>query len=340
MNNYTKRSPLLRSNTISKRKVDAIITQLKNIPSFWKKKFIQDDWQLVLTDKMPQEFGGILGKFYADGNERQMWLNVGTLDIHSNIIYVAFAYYVSMEYAQIKESSTFTQLINRNERKLKLFLRFRGNISSTQDAIFAELFSFVIETNGNNSISQIDESYQYVKKWVYGQIFDRNIIYIPNYIEVGVDVIDEQIEMTDKAFKSLPQKLQQRFLKEGWKIRISNEKLLKDSTYGLCSSFDSKIFIRSSSPELSKTVWHEFGHYLDSKEFFISHRRTFTSAYKKERMAVKSLYDSTEEYNYGISNSVEYFADIFAFYMAKPNVLQIYAPESYNVINSVVRKWK
>ena len=181
MNNYTKRSPLLRSNTISKRKVDAIITQLKNIPSFWKKKFIQDDWQLVLTDKMPQEFGGILGKFYADGNERQMWLNVGTLDIHSNIIYVAFAYYVSMEFAQIKESSTFTQLINRNERELKLFLRFRGNISSTQDAIFAELFSFVIETNGNNSISQIDESYQYVKKWVYGQIFDRNIIYIPKY---------------------------------------------------------------------------------------------------------------------------------------------------------------
>lgn len=57
-------------------------------------------------------------------------------------------------------------------------------------------------------------------------------------------------------------------------------------------------------------------------------------------MAVKSLYDSTEEYNYGISNSVEYFADIFAFYMAKPNVLQIYAPESYNVINSVVMKWK
>ena len=124
MNNYTKRSPLLRSNTISKRKVDAIITQLKIIPSFWKKKFIEDDWQLVLTDKMPQEFGGILGKFYADGNERQMWLNVGILDIHSNIIYIAFAYYVSMEYAQIKESSTFTQLINRNERELKLYLRF------------------------------------------------------------------------------------------------------------------------------------------------------------------------------------------------------------------------
>ena len=62
MTNYTKRSPLLRSNTISKREVDAIIAQLKNIPSFWKKKFIQDDWQLVVTDKMPQEFGGVLSE--------------------------------------------------------------------------------------------------------------------------------------------------------------------------------------------------------------------------------------------------------------------------------------
>lgn len=340
MNNYTKRSPLLRSNTISKRKVDEIIVQLKTIPNFWKKKFIQDDWQLVITDKMPQEFGGILGKFYADGGKRQMWLNVGTFDVHSNIIYIAFAYYVNMEYAQIKESTTFAELVNWNERELKLFLRFRGNISLTKDAIFAELFSLVIETNGKNSLSKIDESYQYVKKWVYGQIFDRNLAYIPNYIEVGVDVIDEQIEMTDKAFKSLPQRLQQRFLKERWKIRISNEKLSKDSIYGLCSSFDNKIFIRSSSPELSKTIWHEFGHYLDSKEHFISHKISFTTVYKKERMAIRSLYDNNEEFEYVISNSVEYFADIFALYMTNPEVLQKCALESYNVINDVVKRWK
>lgn len=340
MNNYTRRSPLLRSNTIGKRKVEAIIAQLKNIPSFWKKKFIQDDWQLVLTDKMPQEFGGALGKFYADGNKRQMWLNVGTLDIHSNIIYIAFAYYVSMEYAQIKESTTFAELVNRNERELKLFLRFRGNISSTKDAIFAELFSLVIETKGKNSISRIDECYQYVKKWVYGQIFDRNLTYIPYYIEVGVDVNDEQIQMTDKAFKSLPQRLQQRFLKERWKIRISNERLLKDSTYGLCSSFDNKIFIRSSSPELTKTILHEFGHYLDSKEHFISRKRTFTTIYKNERMAIRSLYSINEEFQYAVSNSEEYFADTFALYMINPHGLQKCAPESYNAINNVVRGWE
>ena len=205
MNENTKRSPLLRSGTISKRKVDAIIVQLKNIPGFWKKKFIQDDWQLVLTDNMPKEYGGLLGRFYADGNKRQMWLNVGVLDIHSNIIYIAFAYYVSMAYAQFKESSTFAKLVKRNERELTLFLRFRGNSSSTKDAIFAELFSFVIETNGTNSLSKIDEPYQYVKKWVYGQIFDRNITFIPNYIEIGIDVIDEQIKMSDEAFKALPQ---------------------------------------------------------------------------------------------------------------------------------------
>ena len=123
MNEKTKRSPLLRSETISKRKVDAIIIQLKNIPSFWKKKFIEDDWQLVLTDKMPQEYGGLFGKFYADGSKRQIWLNVVAPDIHSNLIYIAFAYYINMAYAQFKESAIFAELVERNERELTLFLR-------------------------------------------------------------------------------------------------------------------------------------------------------------------------------------------------------------------------
>ena len=340
MNENTKKSPLLRSETISKRKVDAIIVQLKKIPSFWKKKFIQDEWQLVLTDNMPKEYGGLLGRFYADGNKRQMWLNVGVLDIHSNIIYIAFAYYVSMAYAQFKESSTFAKLVQRNERELTLFLRFRGNPSSTKEAIFAELFSFVIETNGKNSLSKIDEPYQYVKKWVYGQIFDRNITFIPNYIEVGIDVIDEQIKMSDEAFKSLPQRLQSQFLKERWKIRISNEKLIKDSTYGLCSSFDRRIFIRSSSPELLKTIWHEFGHYLDCKEYFTSHKRVFKMIFEREKFLIRKLYDNDEEFNYAISNSEEYFAEIFALYMINSEALKNCAFESFKIIDDIVKRWK
>lgn len=339
MNGNTKRSPLLRSETISKRKVDAIIHQLKNIPSFWKKRFIQDNWQLVLTDKMPQEYGGVIGKFYADGSKRQMWLNVGLFDIHSNVIYIAFAYYISITYAQFKESATFTKLVERNECELTLFLRFRGNTSSTKDAIFAELFSFVIETNGKNSLSKIDEPYKYVRKWVYGQIFNRNLTYIPNYIEVGIDVIDEQIKMTDKTFESLPQKLKQQFLRERWKIKISNEKLIRDTTYGLCSSFDRRIFIRTSSSELVKTIWHEFGHYLDSKEFFTSHRRFFKTIYNKEKMSIRNLYDSNEEFEYGISNSEEYFAEVFALYMTNPEALRKCAFESFNFMSDVVKRW-
>ena len=245
-----------------------------------------------------------------------------------------------MAYAQFKESAIFAELVERNERELTLFLRFRGNLSSTKDVIFAELFSFVIETNGKNSISKIDELYQYVKKWVYGQIFNRNLTYIPNYIEVGIDVIDEQIEIADKAFESLPEKLQQQFLREKWKIRISNEKLTRDFTYGLCSSFKRRIFIRSSSPELVKTIWHEFGHYLDYKEFFVSHKIFFKTIFNKERMKIRNLYDNIEEFEYGISNSEEFFAEIFALYMMNSEVLKKCAYESFNIISEVVERWK
>lgn len=340
MNKNTKRSPLLRSDTISNKKVNAIINQLNKIPNFWKKRFIQDEWQLVLTDKMPKEFGGILGKFHADGCEKQMWLNVGNIDIYSNIIYVAFAYYVMMEYSQITESPTFNSILERNERELTLFLRFRGNFSSKKESIFAELFSFIIETNGNASLRQIDEPYQYVKKWVFGQIFERNLSYIPNYIEVGVDVIDEQIEMTKNAFQDLPQGLQQKFINEKWKIRISNEKLIKNSTYGLCSSFDRKIFIRSSSPDLQKTIWHEFGHYLDLKEFLVSHRKPFKTIYNNEKMFLRSLYESNDEFEYGTSNSEEYFAEIFALYMNNQETLKNHVFKSFEFMQNVVLKWR
>lgn len=340
MNNNTKKSHILRSNTINKRKVEEIIIQLKNIPAFWKEKFIQDDWQLLLTDNMPQKFGGRFEWIYAYGNKRQLWLNIGALDIHSNIIYIAFAYYVSMEYAQIDESTIFAELTNRNEQELKLFLKSRGDSSWNKSTIFAELFSFVIETNGKNPLLQINESYQYVKKWVYGQIFERDLAYIPNYIEVGVDVIDEKIETVNKAFKLLPQRLQQMFWKEGWKIRVSNEKIIGDRIYGFYSVVDRKIFIRSSSPKLIRTVWHEFGHYLDAKECFISNKSFFITAYKNERMNIKVFYDDNEEFEYAISNNVEYFADVFSLYMINPNKLQKYVPKSYNVINNVLRKWR
>lgn len=338
MNINEKRSPLLRSNTISNKKIEEIINQLNRVPNFWKKRLVQDNWQIILTDKMPQEFGGILGKFYVDGNEKQMWLNVGTIDIYSNIIYIAFAYYIVMEYCPIGDDSVFDEIIKRNEREITLFLGFRGKISTKKDTIFAELFSFVIETNGNVSIAKIDEPYQYVKKWVYGQIFERNISYIPSYIEIGTGVIDEQIDIINNAFKKLPQRLQNQFLKENWKIRISNEILIKNYTYGLCSTMDRKIFVRSSTPDLSKTLWHECGHYLDIKEFFASNR-SFKRIYNKEKNLIKILYESNEEFEYAISDNHEYFAEIFALFMKDPNMLKKNAFDSYRFMQNTISRW-
>ena len=330
---------LIRSKTISRREINEIISQIKNMPSIWKEKFIKDEWQLVFADKMPQKYGE--SQIYADGNKKQVWINAEVLNMASNVIYIAFVYYIILGYAQIEESAVFAKVVERNKRVLSLFLRFIGrDPSSTKTEIFAELFSFVFETNGETPVSKLDEPYQYVKKWAYGQIFNRNLTYIPNYIEVGMDVIDEQIEMTDKAFKSLPQKLQQQFLKEKWKIRISNERILEDSIYGICSSFHRRIFIRSSSINLIKTIWHEFGHYLDFKESILSHREFFKTIFNRERMSIRILYDRNANFKYAISNSEEYFADIFALYMMDPDALKKCAYESFNIISEVVKRWK
>lgn len=339
MNKNTNSEPILRSATISKNRLDSLKKQLKKVPHFWRKRFVQNKWQMILTDKMPNEYGGMFGRIFVNPSKKQIWLNVAVLDVFSNIIYVSFAYYIIMEYISLEDSATYTKLVNKNKQAITIFMTSRGNTSVTLDSIFAEIFAFVIETDGKNQFTPIDEIYQYVKKWVDGSIFNRNIS-VPRYIEIGIDVFDEQIEIIDNVFKNLPSKLQLMFLIKSWKLKVSHEKITKDNVYGLCSSLDKRIFIRSSARDLERIVLHEFGHYLDMEEGLLSNRPVFKTIFLQEGHLVKKLYSNDEEFKYGTSNSEEYFADIFWYYMTNSFELKDCAVQSFKFINELVKRWR
>lgn len=339
MFNSSKRAPILHSKTLNKRRIESLNKQLGKVPVFWKKRFIEDMWQLIITDNMPEECGGAFVQYFANGNDKKIWINISIPTVLDNIIWKAMACYVYIEYANLQNSKTFNRIIKDKENEIRLFMTFREVFHYDEIQIFSEMFSFVIETEGNYTSKKLSSLYLYLKKWVTGEIFNENIFQLPNYIEIGRDVINDQVESVKDAFLMLPIKLQRRFINDRWKIRISHEEIEGNSIYGLCSSFNKKIIIRSSAPDIKKTTLHEFGHYLDYKENFASNKNYFEKVCFSEKMRLVNFYKLEKEFYYAISSKEEYFAEIFAFYIINADNLNAYVPESTQFIRRIIKKW-
>ncbi len=340
MSNQFRNGSILYANTISKRKIQALNKQLEEIPVFWKERFLEDNWKIIITNQMPEEFGGRLTKYYADTSQSKIWLNVSTPSMVDNDMFIAIACYAYMEYGNLENSNTFNYICQKEQKPIKLFMAFRGVPNYDAFEVFIEFFSFVIETDGNYNAKSLSLVYNYIKKWVNGEIFNINYSDIPYYIEIGKNVLKDQIEQVEKALYALPTKLLEKFKKDKWKIYLSNEKLSDDLAHGFCSSDKKIIYVKSSSPDVYMIVWHEFGHYLDYQEYFASKRFFFKLAYNSEKAKLKQLYKYTEEYNYAISSTEEYFAEIFAHYLNDSATLGILAPRSMQQLEKIVRKWR
>lgn len=333
------RSPLLYSKTISKRKIEDLNRQLVKVPSIWKQRFKKDMWQLVITDKMPQEYGGAFAQYYVDGSEKQIWINVSIPTITNNVIFKAFGCYVYLEYANERYSETFSNICKEKEKDIRLFTTIRGMLVYDEFRLFVEMFSFVIETDGNNIVKNLSSIYLYIKRWVTGDVFNLNYSQIPNYIEIGKGVIDEQLEGVKKSFLILPARLKQDFVERNWKIRLSNEKIIGNTTCGLCSNCDRKIYIKSSAPDVRLTTWHEFGHYLDYRERLISESFAFTGYFFMEKENLKEFYKEKSDYDYAISCCEEYFAELFANYINDKNRLCKFVPKSVQMMEKIINNW-
>lgn len=344
MNNDSEWCPILHSKSISKQEIYSLNRQLEKIPTIWKNRFMKDKWQLIITDKMAEEHGGAFGQYFADGSNKQIWLNVAIPTIYDNIIYKAFACYAYMEYGNIKQWNSFKEICKENEYELKIFLTLRGLFQYDEMLTFVEVFSYVIETDFGMNNTRITSLYNYLKKWVTGEIFSVDLSKVPNYMDIGRDVLNEQVEDVTLAFNMLPNGLKHDFIRNGWRIYLSNEKIvggkiIQISTYGLCSSLERKIFLRSSSPKLRITTWHEFGHYLDYREGFASGKFGFKTVYFSERNYLRNIYDTDFEFDYAVSNTEEYFAELFANYMKDSESLKLVAPRSSETMKKIITRW-
>jgi len=332
-------SSILHSSTISNAKLNSIKKQLVAVPKFWRERFIADRWQMVLTDKMPEEYGGPLTQYYYDTAEKKIWINVDIPILFNNIIYKGFACYVSGQYGDVSQYPKFLEKIEQENKELNVFMFLRGILGYTKLQLFIEIFSYVIETKGKNPNFKINYTYQYVKKWVSGDIFKRGNINAPSFFKIGQDVIDEQISLVISSYDNLPAKLCKAFVNDRWKIYLSNEKIDASSVSGLCSYGDRCIKIRASSSDIVKTTYHEFGHYLDFKEKFFSEQKFFTRIFFEEKEDFHKVIKNESSYKYSVSGIEEYFAELFAYFMKNRNLVRNCVPKSYETMHKIVNKW-
>lgn len=318
---------------------EALKKQFNNLPQHWYKRMSRYNWKIVVVDELIDAEDGTPLIFNVAYDEMTIYLNSSSTDALRNGVYKAIAGYIIAQHMTFDDSVVFQVLVDENYDKMEEFFRKR-HVSHLKvpSILFVELFSFVIETKGKNPFTDIDFIYEYVNRWVTGDIFIRNLKHIPEYISVGNDVVDENIFKAIKCFSELPQNVQNVFVNNGWKIRISSEYLMDSpDCEGYCDPNVKKIFFKAAVEQFKSSLWHEVGHFIDFQCDYPSGSSEFAEIFKKEKGYLMRENNTYEFYKYCTMNEKEYFAESFANYMNDSYKLQMVAPGTFGIIDRIVR---
>ena len=65
----------------------------------------------------------------------------------------------------------------------------------------------------------------------------------------------------------------------------------------------------------------------------------FKTVYFSERNYLRNIYDTDFEFDYAVSNTEEYFAELFANYMKDSESLKLVAPRSSETMKKIITRW-
>lgn len=323
---------VIQADSISEKKINEIKEQLINVPEFWKDNFRENGWQLTVTNKMPKRKGKNKAYLILSRKDKKLYVKIKKYASNKNVIYKAFAFYIDELYLHLEKSQMDVPFLFSNHM-FKFMMKRNASISIWD--VFAELFSYVIETKGKNQNALIEEEYQFAKKWANGTIFDKNIKIPDNFI-VDKYVTDYQIRRVIAAFDHIPSNITILGVINDWKIKVQNEGY-DISFLGECSFEDKIITISAEQGHLETQLWYQFGHYLDDDGKYGSNNKYFLEIYEKEKECIKTLCENEKMYKYYIEKPERYYAKIFTLYIRIPLSLEEYAPDSKYFMASLLK---
>ena len=166
------------------------------------------------------------------------------------------------------------------------------------------------------------------------QIEKRNSSVIIEYNPEAININDS----INKGLNQVPEFILTRFNDEGWKIKV--EPLLQTIPYkGVefaaagSTNYNTKVITLEANARIAtETLTHEFGHYFDYINNRISLTEEWTMLYKTEW---KGLYLLNRSFH-NVDCPQEFFAEIFSWYLEKPELVQKSCPRSFEAMDTLI----
>ena len=139
------------------------------------------------------------------------------------------------------------------------------------------------------------------------QAEEQNLYYEQSTYTVSGTMTVEFVNDTLQAINLIPSDLLSDFFNDGWQFIICNS---KEAYYGLCDTKNKAIYIyyqqHDDTLTIADTVLHEFGHYYDYSNGWISSSDEIMKIYNERLYA-----DSKRNDDYCYTNPQELYACIF-----------------------------
>ena len=149
-----------------------------------------------------------------------------------------------------------------------------------------------------------------------------------------------------KYFSKIPENLLDRFNQSGWRITITT-KNIADTYYegedigsicGLTITEKKHIVYEANASKFRRNVLHEFFHYVDYTNGWLSIKEEWQEIYQVEKNKLKVTDGSS--YTFYKKNAQEYFAEAFQEYFYNPNGVASKCPKTYQYIKNLLETFK
>ena len=206
-----------------------------------------------------------------------------------------------------------------------------------------------------NQYTQNPENNLFQSALQSGKVLSKNISYHVEELfdksETQKNTVSVQILYEDNApnisselydaLAMIPQSLLTNFVRDEWKIVVQpviptiQYKGSDFSAAGLTQYPEKTVRLEANAKIAKDLVLHEFGHYFDARydsEERLSYTEEWNEVYKTES---RGVYQLTRNFH-NVDTATEYFAEIFAWYVEKPELIQELCPESCALMQNYI----
>jgi len=168
------------------------------------------------------------------------------------------------------------------------------------------------------------------------------------YISIVGNARQRDIDALTNEVASIPEHIVNSFIADGGNIYLTSiplEEILKKhyginylasaQKHGLFIVNDGipEIWLTSNVRAITAATLHEFAHYIDYSQGWLSGTAVFIEIYVKES---KSFNEYIEKEEHFIGSSEEYFAESFVWYINNPDALKEHCPETYKFFKEII----